>query len=364
LLDRRHASSFDLGTLFGAIALIAVGLVMVGSISGAGGGPSTLAEKQGIALAIGLVCFFVLVGIDYHTLAAFALPLYLTGISLLLLVLLVGRSIANTHSWIELGPFRLQPSEPMKPLTALMLASIMGDPEGDARPFYRLGKIALAVMVPVALILAEPDMGTALTYLPMLLVGAFLGGVRWRFIAVIALAGALAVPIGWKLVLKPYQKERILTVFDPSRDPAGVGYQVQQSRIAIGSGGLTGKGLGEGTQSRLNFLPQQHTDFIFAFLAEEQGFLGAGAALAVLAFLVLRMLQTARLARDRLGLHLAAILGTLVGGQALLNIGMVLGVLPVIGVPLPLLSYGGSSVIATLMALGLAANVRMRRFVN
>jgi rod shape determining protein RodA len=165
-------------------------------------------------------------------------------------------------------------------------------------------------------------------------------------------------------VLKPYQRERILTVFDPSRDPMGVGYQVQQSRIAIGSGGLTGKGFGAGTQSRLKFLPQQHTDFIFAFLAEEQGFLGAGAALSLLAFLVLRTLQSARLARDRLGLHLAALIAILICGQSLINLGMVLGVLPTIGVPLPLLSYGGSSVIATLMALGLAANVRMRRFVN
>jgi len=364
LLDRRYVSSFDLGTLLGAITLIAVGLVMVGSIGGTTGGPASLAEKQGIALAIGLLLFFLLVGVDYHTLSAFALPLYLAGLSLLVAVLFVGRSIANTHSWIEFGPFRLQPSEPMKPLTALMLASIMGDPEGETRPMIRLGKICLVVMVPVVLILAEPDMGTALTYVPMLLVAAFLGGMRWRFIAALLVVGLLAIPIGWKAVLKPYQKERILTVFDPSRDPAGVGYQVQQSRIAIGSGGLTGKGLGLGSQSRLNFLPQQHTDFIFAFLAEEQGFLGAGAVLAVLAFLVLRMLQTARLARDRLGLHLGAVLGTLVGGQALLNIGMVLGVLPVIGVPLPLLSYGGSSVIATLMALGLAANVRMRRFVN
>src|SRR5437867_12613195 len=180
----------------------------------------------------------------------------------------------------------------------------------------------------------------------------------------VLIAGALALPIGWKVVLKGYQRERVLTVLDPSRDPAGVGYQVRQSRIAIGSGGLKGKGFGEGTQSRLKFLPQQHTDFIFAFLAEEKGFLGAGAVLSLLAFLVFRTLQTARLARDRLGLHLAALIGVLLAGQTFINLGMVLGLLPTIGVPLPLVSYGGSSVMATMAALGLAANVRMRRLVN
>jgi rod shape determining protein RodA len=183
-------------------------------------------------------------------------------------------------------------------------------------------------------------MGTVLTYVPMLVTAAFLSGMRWRTIVLLALLAALAIPIGWGFILKPYQKDRILTVIDPSRDPSGVGYQEKQSRIAIGSGGLTGKGIGAGTQSRLQFLPQQHTDFIFAFLAEEQGFLGAGAVLGLLAYLVLRTIQTALLARDRLGLHLAALVAVLIAGQAIINMGMVLGVLPTIGVPLPLVSYG------------------------
>lgn len=360
MLERRFASSFDLGTLLAALALVAVGMVMVASVEGPGG--AALAKKQALALTLGLALFILLVTVDYHTLAAFALPMYAAGLLLLVLVLF-SRSIANAHSWIEFGPLRLQPSEPMKPITALMLASYLGDGK-KGFGLLELVKISAIVALPVLLILAEPDMGTALTYLPMLGAAAFLSGLRWKVIFMIALVAMLAVPVAWKVVLKPYQKERILTVLDPSRDPSGVGYQVQQSRIAIGSGGLTGKGLGNGTQSRLNFLPQQHTDFIFAFLAEEQGFLGAGAVLCLLAFIVMRLLQSAMLARDRLGLHLAALIGVLIGGQTLINVGMVLGVLPTIGVPLPLVSYGGSSVIATLMALGLAANVRTRRFVN
>ncbi len=363
MLDRRYLDSFDYGSLFAALALIGVGLMMVASIEEPARSAS-LAQKQTLAVGIGLVMFLFLVALDYHTLAAFALPLYLVGMALLVLVLLFGRSIANTHGWIELGPLRLQPSEPMKPLTALMLASLLGEGTGEKPAPRTLLKLVAVVLAPVVLILREPDMGTVLTYLPMLAVALFLGGLRWKVWVPLLIVGMLAAPIGWKFVLKPYQKERILTVLDPSRDPAGVGYQVQQSRIAIGSGGLTGKGLGAGTQSRLKFLPQEHTDFIFAFLAEEHGFLGAGAVLAVLTFLVLRILQTARLARDRLGLHLAALIAMLICGQSLINLGMVLGVLPTIGVPLPLVSYGGSSVIATLMAVGLAANVRMRRFVN
>lgn len=363
MLERRYLDSFDFGTLFSAIALIGAGLLMVASVEEPAR-QASLADKQAIAAGIGLALFFIAIAIDYHTLGAFAFPLYLTGLVPLVLVLVVGRTIANTHSWIELGPFRFQPSETMKPLTALMLASVLADSSAERRGLSVLARAVLVVAVPVGLILAEPDMGTVLTYMPMLIAAVFLGGLSWRIIIPILLAGALAAPVGWFFVLKPYQKERVMAVFDSSRDPSGVGYQVRQSRIAIGSGGLTGKGMGEGTQSRLKFLPQKHTDFIFAFLAEEHGFLGAGGVLALLAFLVLRILGTARLARDRLGLYLAALIGMQVCGQTLINLGMVLGVLPTIGVPLPLVSYGGSSVIATLMALGLAANVRMRRFVN
>ena len=363
MLDTARVRGFDVATLVAALLLVAAGLTMVASIEE----PSakvTLAQKQTLALVAGLVLFALIVAVDYHTIAAFALPLYGAGLALLVVVLVIGRSIANTHSWIEFGPIRLQPSEPMKPLTALMLATVLGDrlPEDlGFRDFFRLSAIMGAPMV---LILVEPDMGTVLTYIPMFIAAIFLAGLRWKTILWLVLVGALAAPIGWHFVLKEYQKERIYTVIDPSRDPEGIGYQVHQSRIAIGSGGGTGRGFGEGTQSRLKFLPQQHTAFIFAFVAEEKGFLGAGAVLGVLVWLIFRILQTARLARDKLGLHIAALIGVQIAGQTLINLGMVLGLLPTIGVPLPLVSYGGSSVIANLMALGLVASVRMRRFVN
>jgi rod shape determining protein RodA len=207
-------------------------------------------------------------------------------------------------------------------------------------------------------------MGTCLTYVPLFAVGVFLGGIRWKTIIILALAGTLAAPLVWNYGLKGYQKERILTVFNPERDPSGTGYQVRQSRIAIGSGGLWGKGLSSGTQSRLQFLPQQHTDFVFSALSEQGGFAAAATVLALYALLVMRAFSTGRKARDRLGLYLAVLIGTVIGFQALINLGMALGALPTIGVPLPLLSYGGSSMLATMTAIGLLTNIRNRRFVN
>jgi rod shape determining protein RodA len=217
--------------------------------------------------------------------------------------------------------------------------------------------------LPLVLVGLQPDTGTALTYVPIYLAALLLGGLRWKLIAAVMILGLLMAPIGWHN-LKGYQKERILTVFQPERDPAGVGYQVRQSKIAIGSGKFTGKGLFRGTQSHLNFLPAQHTDFILSVLAEELGFAGAVAVLCLFYYVLYRGILAARSAQDRLGTYLCLLVVAWIVGQVGINIGMVLGLLPTIGVPLPFMSYGGSALLATMAGIGLIANVRARRIVN
>ena len=200
-------------------------------------------------------------------------------------------------------------------------------------------------------------------FFPLLGVMVFLSGISWRWVVVLVLAAALAVPLAWPH-LKSYQKERVLTFLHPERDPKGAGWQVLQSRIAVGSGGLIGKGLGAGSQAQLNFLPDRHTDFIFSVLAEEIGFVGAASALLLYGVILYGCVETARAARDRLGLYLCMGVATLLGSQVIINIGVMLGLMPTAGIPLPLMSYGGSSLVTSVAALGLVLNVRMRCLVN
>jgi rod shape determining protein RodA len=222
----------------------------------------------------------------------------------------------------------------------------------------------ILTLIPFALIAKEPDLGTAVTLLPVFLAVAYLAGMKMRILGILFLALLLAAPIAWKFALKDYQKSRVTTFLDPSLDAKGAGYQQIQARITVGSGGLTGKGFKQGTQGQLRFLPVAHNDFIFSVLAEEQGFAGVLVALGLYLFVILRTLDAARLAKDRLGSYL--VLGVLASFtfQVVYNVTMSAGLAPVKGLTLPLMSYGGSSMIATLAGFGLVLNVRMRRFTN
>ena len=222
----------------------------------------------------------------------------------------------------------------------------------------------LFMLLPLLLIAKQPDLGTAVTLVPVFLGVVYLAGMRMRLLAVIALAGVLIAPIAWKFALEPYQRSRIQTFIDPSQDPRGAGYQTIQARITVGSGGLTGKGFRKGTQGQYKFLPVAHNDFIFSVLAEEKGFVGVLVALGLYLFVILRSLEAARLAKDRLGAYLV---GGIIAGfsfQVIYNVAMSAGLAPVKGITLPLMSYGGSSLIATMATFGLILNVRMRRFTN
>jgi rod shape determining protein RodA len=283
---------------------------------------------------------------------------------LLIFVLMKGQTQMGGQRWIPIGPFHLQPSELGRIGVALLLAMYFGENRRGAKNTGDLILGGIFTAIPLLLIAKQPDLGTAITLLPVFVGVAFLAGLRLRLLGVLALAALLAAPVAWKFALKDYQRSRIQMFMDPEQDPRGAGYQTIQARVTVGSGGLLGKGFRQGTQGQYKFLPVAHNDFIFSVLAEEQGFIGVLTALGLYLFVILRSLEAARLAKDRLGAYLV---GGIISGfafQVIYNVTMSAGLAPVKGITLPLMSYGGSSLIASLAGFGLILNVRMRRFTN
>jgi len=350
LLHRRLLDRLDVPTIAAALALSSIGMLAIASATAAQPGRSGLWTTQLVWLTLASAAAFVVVAVDYHIWAEFSLSLWSLSVALLVAVLFFGKEVGGNRSWLDLGPIGFQPSELAKWTTCLATANFLSKRVRDRIRFVQGIQLAALVGLPMALIAKQPDMGTALTFGPVFLAALLIGGLRWRWVLGAALVVAFLAPVGWNH-LKPYQRERILTVVHPDRDPSGVGYQVRQSKIAVGSGRLVGKGLFKGTQNRLNFLPAQHTDFVLAVLA-------------LLYYLFYRGFVAARSAQDRLGTFLSLLVVSWFAGQAAINIGMVLGLLPTIGVPLPFLSYGGTALIAVMCGVGLIANVRGRRFVN
>lgn len=322
-------------------------------------------EKQVYWILGGLVLMFLMTLIDYHTLMEQVPIMYLFSLGLLATVLVVGRKVFGSRRWIPLaGGFHFQVSEFVKLVIILAVARYFNESRQGQVTFGDLVKVGLLAGVPMGLVLLQPDLGTALTYAPIVMVGVFLAGMRFKHVIVIALAAALAMPVAWHFALKPYQKARLTTFLNPEGDPLKAGYQVLQSKIAVGHGGLWGKGTTKGTQTQLWFLPVPHTDFIFAAFAEEHGFFGVLAALLLYFMVLMRLVHNAQTAPDRAGVFIVmGVVGVLLF-HVLVNVGMVIGYMPTTGIPLPLMSYGGSSVLFIFMALGLVNNVRLRRFVN
>lgn len=324
--------------------------------------------KQLEYLAIGIPLMFVISLIDYHRLVEIANWAYGVSIVALLAVILVGHKVLGARRWILLpGGLHFQPSEWVKLVLILASARFFWGLAGkDELDWKDIGKAFALIGVPMLMVLKQPDLGTALTYLPVLVIGLFLGGIPWRRTLILLLA-LLVLGLGaWKSgkVLKPYQKARLTSFTHPEDDPRGKGYQVQQSLIAVGSGGVWGKGATKGTQTQGDFLPIPYTDFIFAALCEEHGFVGAAVVLLLYFFILMRLVQNAQTAKDVPGTLLVMGVAGVMLFQIAVNVGMVAGMMPVTGIPLPLLSYGGSSVLFTFLALGIVMNVRMTRFVN
>jgi rod shape determining protein RodA len=361
MFERRLYYHVDWALLGAILALCAIGLVQIYSATG---GATRIYYTQIYGIAMGLIALLVALSIDYRSLADKSHLIYGGILILLLYVLFFGAVRGGSRRWIDLGPINLQPSEFAKATVALVLAKFFGDRQRGAPQRGDLLVAGAITAVPFLVIYRQPDLGTAATLLPVLLAVAYVAGMPMRIFGVLALVGVLAAPIAWKFALQDYQRGRISTFLDPSQDAKGAGYQQIQARITTGSGGLKGKGFMQGTQGQLRFLPVAHNDFVFSVLAEEHGFVGVLAALGLYLFVILRSLQAARLAKDRLGAYL--VLGVLASFtfQVIYNITMSAGLAPVKGLTLPLMSYGGSSMIATLAGFGLILNVRMRRFTN
>lgn len=315
-----------------------------------------------LAAAAGLM---VIVGMmDYRVLARFWPLFYGATVLTLLVTLLVAPLRAGTRSWLVIGSFTVQPSEFARVVVILALAAVAAAHQEAFLSPRKALELAAVTAVPVVLVMLQPDLGVALTFLPALFAALWLGGLKRRIWALLLLLGAGLAVTAFFVLLKPYQKERILTFLQPERAPYTTGYQQRQAKIAVGSGGLTGKGLKSGTQSQLRFLPAQRTDFIFAVWAEETGLVGSWLLVAAYGLLVFRIFLAGLQARDRLGMVLAGGIGAVMAAQVLVNIGMNLGVMPTTGITLPLLSYGGSSILATGVALGLVQSVWRLRFAN
>ena len=361
MFERRLHFHLDWAMLIALMALCLLGLAQIYSATG---GPTTTYVIQIYGIVLGLVALLICLTIDYRTLADKSHFVYGGIVLLLVYVLFLGVVRGGSRRWIDLGPLNLQPSEFAKATLALVLAKFFAESRRGGISRSDLLIAGAITVVPFVLIARQPDLGTAVTLVPVLFATAFLAGMSMRIVGILALAGILIAPVAWKFALQDYQKERISTFLDPSQDAKGAGYQQIQARITVGSGGVWGKGFQKGTQGQLRFLPVAHNDFIFSVLAEERGFAGVVVALGLYLFVILRALEAAVLAKDRLGSFL--VLGVLASFvfQVVYNITMSAGLAPVKGLTLPLMSYGGSSMIATLAGFGLILNVRMRRFTN
>jgi rod shape determining protein RodA len=349
------------GLLVVSLMLAVVGAATVHSASAAMA--VDYLPRQMAWVAAGVVMFLLTFSLDYQRLALLALPVYAVGLGLLVLVLFVGQVRGGARSWFGVGGFGIQPSELAKIATGLLLARYLAGLEGE---YLRLREIAVAtaiVIVPMALLVLQPDLGGAVMYLPMLGAMLLVAGIRVRYLAIAALVLVAAAGVGWGF-MHSYQRERVLTFLNPERDPLGAGYQVRQSKIAVGSGELLGRGYMQGTQSQQKFLPARHTDFIFAVLAEEWGFLGVAFVLFLYGSFLFGCAEVAARARDRLGLLIVVGFLATFGFHILYNTAMVVGMVPITGIPLPFLSYGGSFTLYCFAAVGMILGVDFRRYVN
>lgn len=360
-IDRRLISHFD-WSLFGlALALALLGVATIYSAT-QGTAEGHLALKQFYWLCMGLVALFAAVVVDYHHLNRYAYPFYVAVLLLLVLVEILGTTGRGSQRWLNLGFFALQPSELAKLAIVMVLAKhFQYDEPPDGHCLRDLRAPFLLLMPLLGLILVQPDLGTAIIVVVVFTSVVLLVGLRLRSLFYLAVTGIGGLPVAWQF-LKPYQRRRVLTFLNPDLDPLGAGYHVIQSQISIGSGGWLGKGYLRGSQSRLGFLPEQHTDFVFSVFAEEWGFIGCLILLGLYFALIFLSLKGVVRAKDRFGRMLGLGVITIIFWQVLINVAMVTGLLPVVGITLPLLSYGGSSLVTLMIGVGFLINVSMRRY--
>jgi len=352
---------FDYLLLGTALALMLLGVAMIYSSTHSLEGGLPLLERffirQSIYAVVGLGLMGLGAALDYRLLANFQRPVYAVALGLLFIVFMAGKGLHGVQRWLDLQFFHFQPSELAKVLLILVLARhLSANNRSDG--FRILSSVALMIP-PMALVYLQPDLGTALLLGAIWLGMLLLAGVRPLYMALLGLGGMPVLPLAWRFLLKDYMRKRLVIFMDPNLDPLGAGYNVLQARISIGAGGIWGQGFGSGTQSQLHFLQVRHTDFIFPVIAEELGFVGAILLLVVLAIMLWRVIRVAGRAQDEFGQLIACGVAVIILAQSFVNIGMNMGILPTTGLPLPFVSYGGSSLVTFLLALGLVESVAL-----
>lgn len=362
-MSKRWLRRMDFTLILSAAAIILISLVVIGSathVNAPSGQRFWFVQRQGLFAVLNIARAAFLMNFDYKMLQRYGMKLYVVNTVLLLAVMFFGHSALGAQRWIQLGPITLQPSEFSKLFMIVSLATLLEDKVGKINTFQDLLPIAAFVGFPFLLVLKQPDLGTSLVFVAIFLGVVFAAGINLRLLGWIFAAGLVCSPILWHF-LKDYQKMRILVFLDPNVDPLGSGYHIIQSEIAIGSGQLFGKGLFEGTQSQLDFLPENHTDFIFAVVGEELGFVGVVFLLLLYLILLWRGIRIAQDASDTFGMLLAVGITSMLSFHVLVNIGMTMGIMPVTGIPLPLMSYGVSSLTTNIMAIALLVNIHMKK---
>lgn len=362
-MTKRIFRRMDFALIVAAAGLLIMSLVIIGSATHINT-PSDerywFVQRQGLFAILDVALAIFLMNFDYKMLQGYGNKLYVFNLVMLLAVMLVGHSALGAQRWISIGPINIQPSEFSKLIMIVSLAGILEERVGKLQTVHDLLPVAGYVGLPFLLVLKQPDLGTSLVFLAIFFGMIFVCGIRLRLLFGIFAAGIACLPILWHF-LKDYQKMRIMVFMDPNVDPLGSGYHIIQSKIAIGSGMLFGKGLFEGTQSQLNFLPENHTDFIFAVVGEELGFVGAAVLLFLYLVLLWRGIQIARDASDMFGRLLATGITSMLAFHVLVNVGMTTGIMPVTGIPLPFMSYGVSSLTTNILAIAVLLNIHLRK---
>jgi len=368
-IDRRLLQNFDWVTLSLVLLISLIGVLTIFSATRQPGveeaAQASFYIKQMVWLAISLLALILFISFDYIWLGRIAVPVYITGLILLLIVLIAGRTGMGAQRWISMGPLSFQPSEFFKLMFIIMLATYYSFSRESLGVGGLLRVFFYIVFIPFVLLFKQPDLGTAIVVLLIFISVSLSKGLQRKVIAMIALIGIISLPFLGNIMwtgLKDYQKNRLIAFIEPEVDPSGIGYHINQSKIAIGSGEFLGKGYLNGTQGPFRFLPEKHTDFIFAVFAEEWGFVGSVALLSLYLFLILRGLDTARKAKDDFGRLLALGITLMFCIYFFVNIGMTLGIMPVVGIPLPFMSYGGTALLSNYISIGVLINIRTRRF--
>ncbi len=366
-IDRRLIRNFDWITFAVIIALSFMGILTIFSATRQPGeDPQAMFYmKQVVWLLISICALIIVVSFDYIWLARTALAFYITGILLLVFVLISGRTGMGAQRWISIGFFSFQPSEFFRLIFVIMLAGYYSSRRESLDTFALIRVFLIIVLLPFVLLFKQPDLGTAVVVLLLFAAISLAHGLHKKLLITLLFIGMVSLPFVSNILwtgLKDYQKNRLIAFIDPQVDPSGIGYHINQSKIAIGSGEFSGKGFLKGTQGPFRFLPEKHTDFIFAVYAEERGFLGSLFLLFLYLVLILRGLDTARKAKDEFGRLLALGIAFMFSIYFFVNIGMTLGIMPVVGIPLPFMSYGGTALLSNFISAGILINVRTRRF--